>query len=77
MESINELSIAMQAIISAGIVMRIIFCAVRLTHEEEEASRYKKRIRNSVIMLIITQLIFPLKELIIYYLGMGYSDGQR
>ena len=72
MDTINTLSICMQGILSAGIVMRIIFCAVRLTHEEDEAPRYKKRIRNSVIILIITQLIFPLKELIIYYLGKGY-----
>lgn len=72
MDTINALSICMQGILSAGIVMRIIFCAVRLTHEEEEAGRYKKRIRNSVIILIITQLIFPLKELLINYLGKGY-----
>lgn len=72
MDTINTLSICMQGILSAGIVMRIIFCAVKLTHEEEEAGRYKKRIKNSVIILIIAQLIFPLKELIIYYLGKGY-----
>ncbi|MGN0679261.1 MAG: mercury transporter [Oscillospiraceae bacterium] len=72
MDTINTLSICMQSILSAGIVMRIIFCAVRLTHEEEESARYKKRIRNSIVILIITQLIFPLKELLIYYLGKGY-----
>lgn len=72
MDTINTLSVCMQGILSAGIVMRIIFCAVRLAHEEEEAGRYKKRIKNSVIILIIAQLIFPLKELIIYYLGKGY-----
>lgn len=72
METINTLSICMQAIITAGLVMRVIFCAVRLTHEEEEASRYKKRIKNSVIMIIIAQLIFPIKELLISYLGSGY-----
>lgn len=72
METINNLCTCMQIVISAGILMRIIFCAVRLTHEEEEASRYKKRIRNAAVMLIITQLIFPIKELIIYYYGKGY-----
>ncbi|MGN1339841.1 MAG: mercury transporter [Oscillospiraceae bacterium] len=72
MDTINSLSICMQTLISAGLIMRIIFCAVRLTHEEEEASRYKKRIRNSAIMLVIAQLIFPLKELLVSYLGNGY-----
>lgn len=62
----------MQAIITTGLIMRVIFCAVRLMHEEEEASRYKKRIKNSIIMIIIAQLIFPIKELMIYYLGNGY-----
>lgn len=72
METLNTLSICMQGIISAGLIMRVIFCAVRLTHEEDEASRYKKRIKNSVIMLIIAQLIFPIKELLVTYLGSGY-----
>ncbi len=53
MDTINVLSACMQGILSAGIIMRIIFCAVRLSHEEEEAGRYKKRIRNSIIILII------------------------
>ncbi len=72
MDTINVLSACMQGILSAGIIMRIIFCAVRLSHEEEEAGRYKKRIRNSIIILIITQLIFPIKDLLIEYLGKGY-----
>lgn len=72
METLNTLSICMQGIISAGLIMRVIFCAVRLTHEEDEAGRYKKRIKNSAIMLIITQLIFPIKELLVTYLGSGY-----
>lgn len=72
MDTINSLSVCMQAIISAGLVMRVIFCAVQLTHEEEEAGRYKKRIKNSLIILVIAQLIFPLKELLITYLGEEY-----
>lgn len=72
MDTIDKLSVCMQAIISVGIVMRIIFCCIKLTHEEDEAARYKKRIKNSVVMLIITQLIFPIKELLVSYLGNGY-----
>lgn len=72
MDTINTLSICMQGIISAGLIMRVIFCATRLMHKEDEAARYKKRIRNSVVMLIIAQLIFPIKEILISYLGNGY-----
>lgn len=68
MDTINALCACVQGILSAGIVMRIIFCAVRLSHEEEEAGRYKKRIRNCAVILIIAQLIFPIKDLIVYYL---------
>ena len=33
MDTINTLSVCMQGIISAGLLMRIIFCAVRLSYE--------------------------------------------
>lgn len=72
MDTINTLSVCMQGIISAGLLMRIIFCAVRLTHEEEESGRYSRRIKNSLVILVIAQLIFPLKELLIFYFGSGY-----
>lgn len=72
METINTLCVSVQAIISAGLVMRIIFCVIKLSHEEDEAPRYKKRIRNSVVMAIIAQLIFPVKEMLTYYFGNGY-----
>lgn len=72
MEQINTLCVCMQGIISAGIIMRITFCAIKLMHEEDEAARYKKRIRNSAVMLIIAQLIFPIKEILISYFGNGY-----
>lgn len=70
MDTINALCACVQGILSAGIIMRIIFCAIKLTHEEEEAGRYKKRIRNCAVILIIAQLIFPIKDLIVYYLGV-------
>ena len=84
MDTLNTLSLCMQGIISAGLIMRIIFCATKLMHgatalslaklmhEEDEAARYKRRIKNSVVMLIIAQLIFPIKEILISYLGNGY-----
>lgn len=72
MDTINALSVCMQAIVSAGLIMRIIFCTIKLTHEEEEAGRYKKRIRNTLVMLVIAQLIFPIKELLVSYYGSGY-----
>ena len=77
MDTINTLSVCMQGIISAGLLMRIIFCAVRLTHEEEESGRYRRRIKNSLVMLVIAQLIFPLKELLIFFFGSGFYGQHR
>lgn len=72
MDEINTLCICLQAIISAGLVMRIIVCAIKIPHDEDEAPRYKKRIRNSIVMAVIAQLIFPIKEMLTYYFGRGY-----
>lgn len=72
METLNNLSRVLQGLIFAGLAMRVVFCMIKLTHEEEEQARYKKRIRNCAIAAVITQLIFLIKDLLIGYLGSGY-----
>lgn len=72
METLNNLSRVLQGLIFAGLAMRVVFCMIKLTHEEGEQARYKKRIRNCAIAAVITQLIFLIKDLLIGYLGSGY-----
>lgn len=72
METLDNLSHVMQVLILAGLALRVIVCMIKLTHEEEEQARYKKRIRNCIIAAIITQIIFIIKELLVSYLGSGY-----
>ncbi len=72
METLDALSNAMQGLILAGLAMRIVYCCVKLQHEEEEQARYKKRIRNCVIAAVITELVYVIKNLLVSYLGSGY-----
>ena len=72
METLNNLSRVLQGLMLAGLAMRVVVCMIKLTHEEEEQARYKKRIRNCIIAAIITQIIFIIKDLLVGYLGSGY-----
>lgn len=67
MESINQLSYVLQYAILGGLGARIVYICIRLTHEDEEAARYKKRLRNTVIFAIISQLPFVIKDIIFSY----------
>lgn len=72
METLNNLSRVLQGLILAGLALRVVICMIKLTHEEEEQARYKKRIRNCAIATVISQLIFVIKDLLVGYLGSGY-----
>lgn len=72
METLNNLSRVLQGLILAGLALRVVICMIKLTHEEEEQARYKKRIRNCAIAAVISQLIFVIKDLLVGYLGSGY-----
>ncbi len=72
METLDALSNVMQGLILAGLALRVIICAIKLQHEEEEQSRYKKRIRNCIIAAVITELVYVIKNLLVSYLGNGY-----
>lgn len=72
METLNNLSHVLQGLILAGLSLRVVFCMIKLSHEEEEQARYKKRIKNCIIAAVISQIIFVIKDLLISYLGNGY-----
>lgn len=72
METLNYLSRVLQGLILAGLSLRVAFCMIKLSHEEEEQARYKKRIKNCIIAAVISQIIFVIKDLLVSYLGSGY-----
>lgn len=71
MNTINELSYLLQGLILAGLGARVIYICVKLTHEEDEAARYRKRLKNTIVFAVISQLPFVVKDIIVGYLGGG------
>jgi hypothetical protein len=63
----NEIALMIAMLIRVGCVARFIYCMIRLSGAEEEATQYKKRAKNTVIFYIIAESIWQIKDLIIYY----------
>ena len=47
MVTMDDISIAIISLIRIGAVARFIYCMVRLSAAEEEATQYKKRAKNT------------------------------
>ena len=68
MEIINDLiNVLRIAIIPAGVLLRVIFCLIKIMYSEDEASIYKKRIKNVILFGIIAEVILSIKSLIEFY----------
>jgi len=67
MPAINEISNAVLVVIRVGAVCRIAYCFLRLATAEEEATQYKKRIRNTLLFYILAELAFVLKDIFMNY----------
>ena len=69
MITIDDISMAVIAVIRLGAVFRFIYCMIRLQGAEEEQTQFKKRAKNTVLFYVITECIWQIKELIFYYYG--------
>jgi len=67
MPVIDDISNAVLIVIRAGVICRVVYCFLRLTTAEEEATQYKKRIRNTLLFYILAESAFILKDIFIYY----------
>lgn len=68
MNIINELiNVLRIAIIPAGVLLRVMFCLIKIMYSEDEASIYKKRIKNVILFGIIAEVILSIKSLIEFY----------
>lgn len=67
MVTMDDISIAIVSLIRIGAVARFIYCMVRLSAAEEEATQYKKRAKNTVIFYVIAESIWQIKDLVLYY----------
>lgn len=67
MISIDDISMAVIALLRLGAAFRFIYCMIRLQSAEDEAAQFKKRAKNSVIFYIIAECVWQLKEIVFYY----------
>lgn len=67
MVTIDDISNSIISLVRIGAVARFIYCMVRLSAAEEEATQYKKRAKNTVIFYIIAESIWQIKDLALYY----------
>jgi len=67
MSIVEEIARAIILLIRVGCVARFIYCMIRLSAAEEEATQYKKRAKNTVVFYIIAESIWQIKDLILHY----------
>ena len=68
MDIINGLiNVLRIAIIPAGVLLRVMFCLIKIMYSEDETSIYKKRIKNVILFGIIAEVILSIKSLIEFY----------
>lgn len=67
MVAMDDISDAIIALVRIGAVARFIYCLIRLESAEEQQAQYKKRAINAVIFYIISECIWQIKDLILYY----------
>ncbi len=67
MSLINSLIYALRVIIiPTATILRMVFCLIKITYEEDNKT-YKRRFVNAIIFLIISELVFVIKDIIENY----------
>jgi hypothetical protein len=67
--TLDDLSTAIIVLIRLGAAFRFVYCMVCLQGAEEEAMKYKKRARNTVIFYVIAECIWQIKDIVLFYYG--------
>lgn len=70
MDTLNSIINVLQvAIIPSGVIMRVLYCLIKMMYSEDEMPVYKKRIVNIIVFGIIAELILSIKDMIRSYYG--------
>lgn len=69
METVNEIINALKIIIPMGVVLRVIFCLIKIMYSDEDIGSYKRSIVYVVVFGIIAELSLGLKDMIMWYYG--------
>jgi len=67
MELVDEMALAFILLIRAGSGLRIIYCLISMTTDEEQAVTYKKRIKHTLAFYILTESVYILRDMVLYY----------
>lgn len=68
MDTLNEIiNLLRLVIIPLGVTFRVVFCLIKMIYDEEAIRLYKRKIRNTIVFGIITELIFVILDLIHNY----------
>ncbi len=61
------ISILRVLIIPLGVTVRCIYCLIQIIYNEDEKKVNIKRIINAVLFLIVSEVVFVIKDVIEYY----------
>lgn len=67
MVKVDDISLAVIALIRLGAVFRFVYCMVRLQGAEEEQAQYKKRAKNTLLFYIIAESVWQIRDIVTYY----------
>jgi hypothetical protein len=65
--SVDTISLLMRNLILAGVIFRVVFCSIKIMTSDEEASQYKRRMRNAVVFGILSVIAYSLKNIMLRY----------
>ena len=65
--TIDDISKMIISLVRIGAATRFIYCMIRMGASEEEAAQYKKRAKNVIIFYVIAEMIWAIKDIVMYY----------
>ena len=67
MELLKEMADAFILLIRVGAVLRVIYCFINLGLDEEQSSRYKTKMNNTVVFYVLAESVLQIKDLVMSY----------
>ncbi|MCM1991346.1 mercury transporter [Oceanirhabdus seepicola] len=67
MELVKEMANAFVMLIRVGVVLRVVYCFIRMGVSEDESAMFKKRLKNSVMFYVLAESIWGIKDLVLGY----------
>ena len=65
--TVDDITNGLMIIVRLGVIARFIFCMVKLIGAEEDALRYKKRAKNTVLFWILAESVWIIKDIVLHY----------